>query len=181
MAPSKKTHSCPNPKTMRVVRAIKRTQSSKSLNHFPSSSSPDSVKKKSISANLQKKLSNKRKQVDPATPPNNEEGVKLLKRGCVTMHRIVRRKIMGIKLPVSFNAKGEPFGKEASEMQSYIGVLARTKAPIWHESWKHVSKETKNKIWECLQVNCLSIYILLSLPFHINLCFLTVSLQCLFM
>lgn len=84
--------------------------------------------------------------------PNHEEGIKLLKRGCVTMHRIVKRKIMGTKQTVSFNAKGEAFGPEAIEMQSYIGVLARTKAPIWHKSWKQVTKEIKNEIWDYVQV-----------------------------
>lgn len=164
MAPSKKTkktQSLPNPNTARLLRAVKRARSlksrslkSQSLSPSPSSSSPESVKKKPISANLQKMISKKRKQVEPVTPPNNEEGLKLLTRGCVTMHRIVKRKIRGIKPMVSFNAKGEPFGKEGSEMQSYIGVLARTKPPIWHDSWNDVSKETKNKIWECVQVNC---------------------------
>ena len=68
------------------------------------------------------------------------------------MHRIVRRKIMGVKLSVSFNAKGEPFGKEAGEMQSYIGVLARSKPLIWHETWNCVPDDIKTKIWDCVQV-----------------------------
>ena len=68
--------------------------------------------------------------------PNNQEGLNLLKRGTVTMHRIVRRKILGIKLSVPFNAKGEPYGPAATKMQSYIGVLARTKPPIWYDTWK---------------------------------------------
>lgn len=61
------------------------------------------------------------------------------------MHKIVRRKIMGIKVLVSFNPKGEPFGKSATEIQSYIGVLARNKPPIWYDSWKQVPKNTKTK------------------------------------
>ena len=48
--------------------------------------------------------------------PAEEGGVKHLKRGPVTMHRIVRRKMMGIKLTVSFNTKGEPYGKVATKM-----------------------------------------------------------------
>ncbi|XP_074341890.1 uncharacterized protein LOC141679289 [Apium graveolens] len=80
---------------------------------------------------------------------------KLLKRGCVMMHQILRRKMMGmmgIKLVVSFNSKGEPYGKVGAEMQSYIGVLARIKAPIWHDSWKSVPKDTQEKIWDCVQM-----------------------------
>lgn len=121
----------------------------------PSCSSPQSRKRKAISDNLKKSLSKKRKQKDKgkeiAVQPNHQ-GLKLLNRGCVTMHRIVQRKIKGIKPIVSFNDKGEPFGDEAAEMQSYIGVLARTKAPIWHDSWLQVPKETKKKLWECVKV-----------------------------
>ena len=64
-----------------------------------------------------------------------------MKRGPVMMHRILRRKMLGVKLAVSFNAKGEPYGKVATEMQSYIGVFARTKALVWYETWKRVPKE----------------------------------------
>ncbi|XP_074342783.1 uncharacterized protein LOC141680460 [Apium graveolens] len=66
------------------------------------------------------------------------------------MHRIVRRKIMGNKLTVTLNGKGESFGPQAAEIQSYIGVLARTKPPIWHDSWKCVHDEVKTKIWDCV-------------------------------
>lgn len=85
--------------------------------------------------------------------PLPKDGLKLLKRGPVTMHRIVRRKILGMKLPVPFNAKGEPYGQAGAEMQSYIGVLARTKPPIWYDTWKKVPKERKTKIWDCVQVS----------------------------
>ncbi|XP_074338922.1 uncharacterized protein LOC141677085 [Apium graveolens] len=37
-------------------------------------------------------------------------------------------------------------------MQSYIGVLARTKAPIVCASWKLVPQEKKNKIWDCVKM-----------------------------
>lgn len=153
----KKTNrSLSHPCTMNVIKALTKTRSlnnqTPTVTPTPSSSSPNSVKKKPISENLQKRISKKRKRGKHATTPNNTQGLKLLKRGCVTMHRIVRRKIMGIKLTVSFNQKGEPFGDEATEMQSYIGVLARTKPPIWHDSWKCVPHEIKTKIWDCVLV-----------------------------
>lgn len=103
--------------------------------------------------NLQKQLSKKRKRANSKMSPINEEGNKLLKRGCVTMHRIMKYKITRTKKTVSFNAKGEAFGPEAVEMQSYIGVLARTKSPIWHNSWKQVTNDTKNEIWDSVQVS----------------------------
>ncbi|CAL2255059.1 unnamed protein product [Prunus armeniaca] len=43
-----------------------------------------------------------------------------------TMSRVVKRKIQKIKPVVEYNKSGIPHGKAAIEMQSYIGVLART-------------------------------------------------------
>lgn len=158
MAPSKRTKSTPNRTTTNLLKALKKNKSVGSeqvketvVKPCQSNSSPESVKKKAISTNLHSIISKKRKRGNEAVP-DKREGLKLLKRGAVTMHRIVRRKILSIKLPVTFNAKGEPYGKAAAEMQSYIGVLARTKAPIWYDSWLRVPKERKNKIWDCVQV-----------------------------
>lgn len=86
------------------------------------------------------------------TDAKKQGGLKLLKHGAVTMQRIVRRKMLGIKHPVLFNAMGEPYGETSIEMQSYIGVLSRTKVPIWYDSCLRVPKERKNKILDCVQV-----------------------------
>jgi hypothetical protein len=123
----------------------------KGVHSCPLTSSPESVKKTAISKNLKVKLSKKKKKEEEPVP-SRQEGLRLLKRGPVSMVRIVRRKMLGIKLTVLFNAKGEPYGKVATEMQSYIGVLARTKVPIWHDTWKSIPKEILNKIWDCVQV-----------------------------
>ncbi|VFQ62669.1 unnamed protein product [Cuscuta campestris] len=64
------------------------------------------------------------------------------------MHRVVKRKINGQKPTVLFNDKGQPYDVAAAEMQSYIGVLARTKAPIWFDTWRQVPVTIKNKIWK---------------------------------
>lgn len=64
----------------------------------------------------------------------------------------IHDKIMNQKLVMPFNAKGEPYGDAGAEMQSYIGVLAQTKVPIWHDTWKQVSEDIKTKIWDCVQV-----------------------------
>ncbi|WOH00499.1 hypothetical protein DCAR_0519863 [Daucus carota subsp. sativus] len=158
MAPSKKTKSATNRTTSNIIKALKKNKSvgaepekKKAVQPSPSKSSPKSVKQKAISTNLKAKISKKRKR-ENVVVPEKKEGLKLLKRGPVTMHWILRRKILGIKHQVCFNAKGEPYGEVASEMQSYIGVLGRTKCPIWYESWKAVPKEKKNKIWDCVQV-----------------------------
>ncbi|VFQ79326.1 unnamed protein product [Cuscuta campestris] len=44
--------------------------------------------------------------------------------------------------------EGQPYGVAAAEMQSYFGVLARTKAPIWFDTWRQVPVTIKNKIWK---------------------------------
>lgn len=115
MAPSKKSkkaNSAPNKTASNLLKALKRNNSiekvpmEKKANSCPLDSSPESVKKKPISKILEKKISKKRKRADKPVPCK-QEGLKLLQRGAVTMHRIVRRKMLGIKHPVFFNAKGE--------------------------------------------------------------------------
>lgn len=166
MAPLKKTRSAPNKTASCLMKALKRNRSldtgavNKEVKKKATSttSSPESVKnkevkKKAISTTLQQQLSKTKKRKREAEHvPTKTTGLRLLKRGPVTMHRIVRRKMLGIKYTVNFNAKGEPYGKAATEMQSYIGVLARSKAPIWYDSWKKVPAERKKKIWDCVQV-----------------------------
>ncbi|XP_040374653.1 uncharacterized protein LOC121052830 [Rosa chinensis] len=78
-------------------------------------------------------------------------GLRLLKRGMVTMNKITRRLIRAKKLKVNSNADGEPIGKAAKEMQSYIGVLARTKIPISINDWRNVPLDEKDKIWNSIQ------------------------------
>ncbi|KAL6125644.1 hypothetical protein ACLB2K_073699 [Fragaria x ananassa] len=42
-------------------------------------------------------------------------------------------------------------GKNAADMQSYIGVLACTTIPIIFDDWRNVDDEPKEKIWEAIQ------------------------------
>ncbi|BFG25081.1 hypothetical protein CerSpe_113550 [Prunus speciosa] len=65
---------------------------------------------------------------DPSTATFVEEPKST--RGINTMSRVVKRKIQKIKPVVEFNKSGRPHGKAAIEMQSYIGVLARTRVPL---------------------------------------------------
>lgn len=62
----RKAKSSPNPTAVRLVNALRKTQSMNKGS--PSSSSPKSVKKKPISEKLKKKLSKKKSKVDPVTP-----------------------------------------------------------------------------------------------------------------
>ncbi|KAL6228226.1 hypothetical protein ACLB2K_002180 [Fragaria x ananassa] len=74
-------------------------------------------------------------------------GLRLLRRGMVTMSRVNRRLVRGRKLRVKYNDDGEPVGRAANEMQSYIGVLVRTKVPINVKDWRLVALSVKDNIW----------------------------------
>ncbi|KAI5338154.1 hypothetical protein L3X38_017425 [Prunus dulcis] len=50
--------------------------------------------------------------------------------GINIMSRVVKREIQKINLVVEYNKRGRPHGKVAVEMQSYIGVLARTRVLV---------------------------------------------------
>ncbi|KAL6223071.1 hypothetical protein ACLB2K_006461 [Fragaria x ananassa] len=69
----------------------------------------------------------------------------------VTMARVTKRLIRGIKLPIESDDRGTPIGKNAADTQSYIGVLARTAIPIIFDDWRNVDDEPKEKIWEAIQ------------------------------
>ncbi|XP_040375666.1 uncharacterized protein LOC121053154 [Rosa chinensis] len=112
------------------------------------------LKKGASSSKSSKKSSSTNNKVAAYDDDDDDEnitgGLKLLKRGMVTMSRITNRLIRGKKLTVKFNDKGEPVGKVANEMQSYIGVLAHTKIPISIPDWRDIDLDEKEKIWESI-------------------------------
>ena len=87
-------------------------------------------------------------------------GLKLLKRKCVTMKQISQRKSARSKRVVLFTRKGVPYGKVATKMKSYIGVITRRKIPIIRKSWvtatqtkqENVTAEEKEMIWSRVKV-----------------------------
>ncbi|BBH05208.1 hypothetical protein Prudu_016530 [Prunus dulcis] len=52
-------------------------------------------------------------------------------RGMSTMPRVVKRKLQKLRPIVEYNKRGKGIGQAHSEMQSYIGVLARSRVPLW--------------------------------------------------
>ena len=69
------------------------------------------------------------------------------------MNKLVVQRVQGVKQSVKFNEYGQPVGQKASELQSFIGVLAREKVNINYHSWKQVPNEVKNMIWESVNVS----------------------------
>lgn len=76
-------------------------------------------------------------------------------RGNVCLTELAKRKAKGIKEVVEFNVRGQPIGRVAAEMQSYIGLLARQEVKISYKTWKMVPKEVKDIIWEHVNVSML--------------------------
>ncbi|KAA0035525.1 transposase [Cucumis melo var. makuwa] len=71
-------------------------------------------------------------------------------RGPTTMFELASVRNSGQKLPIQFNEHGQPVGATSKKMQSYIGVCVRQQIPITYNSWKEVSNELKDKIYDCI-------------------------------
>ncbi|CAL9012320.1 unnamed protein product [Prunus brigantina] len=69
-------------------------------------------------------------------------------QGMSTMPRVVKRKLQKIKPIVEYNKRGKEIGQAHSEMQSYIGVLARSRVPLVDKKWAEIPKDIKEQIWE---------------------------------
>lgn len=86
-------------------------------------------------------------------------------RGKVQLNKLLLRRARGIIQEVEFNKHGHPFGPVASEMQSYIGLLARQEVKISYKSWKLVPNEVKEFIWESVNVSKTErVYLIFILP-----------------
>ncbi|CAL9011733.1 unnamed protein product [Prunus brigantina] len=73
-------------------------------------------------------------------------------RGMSTMPRVVKRKFQKIKSVVEYNKRGKGIGQAHSEMQSYIGVLARSRVPLVDKKWAKIPKDIKEQIWEAVDM-----------------------------
>ncbi|CAL2229529.1 unnamed protein product [Prunus armeniaca] len=69
-------------------------------------------------------------------------------RGMSTMPRVVKRKFQKIKPVVEYNKRGKGCGPAHTEMQSYIGVLERSRVPLVDKKWAEIPKDIKEQIWE---------------------------------
>lgn len=74
-------------------------------------------------------------------------------RGKTRMHCLQIQRALGVKKEVVFNDLGQPFGDAATQMQSYIGVLARERVKITYDCWTQVPIDIKEKIWESVIVS----------------------------
>ncbi|CAL9025276.1 unnamed protein product, partial [Prunus brigantina] len=72
--------------------------------------------------------------------------------GINTMPRVVKRKLQKIKPVIEYNKRGKPYGPAHTEMQSYIGVLARSRVPIVDKKWTEIPKDVKEQFWEAIDM-----------------------------
>ncbi|BBH05249.1 non-ATPase subunit 9 [Prunus dulcis] len=61
-------------------------------------------------------------------------------RGMSTMPRVVKRKLQKLRPIVEYNKRGKGIGQAHSEMQSYIGVLARSRVPLVDMKWAQIPR-----------------------------------------
>ncbi|KAI5334530.1 hypothetical protein L3X38_024663 [Prunus dulcis] len=73
-------------------------------------------------------------------------------RGMSTMPRVVKRKLQKLRPIVEYNKRGKGIGQAYSEMQSYIGVLARSRVPLVDKKWSQIPKDVKEQIWEAVDM-----------------------------
>lgn len=134
-----KSASTPTKKTSKMLKVRKKSLKAEKV----------STSKTSDATVSKRKRNGKRKEVDDGCTG----GLKLLKRHPVTMPQMTTLRILKKKLKVEFDKNGTPIGKNGEALQSYIGVLARTKIPISIENWTNKTILTdKNSIWETILV-----------------------------
>ncbi|CAL8136871.1 unnamed protein product [Prunus armeniaca] len=68
------------------------------------------------------------------------------------MPLVVKRKFQKIKPVVEYNKRGKGCGPAHTEMQSYIGVLVRSKFPLVDKKWAKIPKDIKEHIWEAVDM-----------------------------
>lgn len=86
-------------------------------------------------------------------PPVIDDEIKRKKtKGPSGLHEITRACSEGHKRVVQYNENGQQFGCNAIKMKSFIGMSVRSHVPIIYNSWKVVSFEIKEKIWDLIQV-----------------------------
>ena len=61
---------------------------------------------------------------------------------------------------MTYNRRGQSLGEVNTEMQIYLGVIARTTVPINFKICLSVPEELKNKIWIQIKVSFFLIFLI---------------------
>ncbi|KAI5351557.1 hypothetical protein L3X38_004448 [Prunus dulcis] len=108
----------------------------------------ESVKKEILSV----KMVSQHQSKDSGSKKNGGKELGMSGRGMSTMPRVVKRKLQKLRPIVEYNKRGKGIGQAHSEMQSYIGVLARSRVPLVDMKWAQIPKDIKEQIWEAVDI-----------------------------
>lgn len=72
-------------------------------------------------------------------------------RGSTWMHEIIRMCSEGDRRVVQYNENRQLIGCNTIKMKSFIRTSVRSHVPIIYNSWKAMSFEIKEKIWDLIQ------------------------------
>ncbi|XP_021832925.1 uncharacterized protein LOC110772766 [Prunus avium] len=72
-------------------------------------------------------------------------------RGVTKKPQIAKNRSRGIKEIVQYNKKGQPHGKEHTDLESTLVMLARTTVPITYNDWREVPEDFKHKMWDYVE------------------------------
>ncbi|KAL0561334.1 hypothetical protein IC582_001759 [Cucumis melo] len=90
---------------------------------------------------------------DVATPKEKgESSTQKRKRGPTEMKEITRARSESKKLVIQYNELDQEIGQNATKLKSFIGTTVRFHVLITYSDWPTVPKETKDKIFELIEV-----------------------------
>ena len=73
-------------------------------------------------------------------------------RGITRKSMIIKNRSKGVKLVIKYNPDGIYVGQASVHLTSFLGVLARTMAPIRYNKWRDVPIQVKNNLWDTIEV-----------------------------
>ena len=73
-------------------------------------------------------------------------------RGITRKSMIIKNQSRGVKLVIKYNPNGIYVGQAFMHLTSFLGILARTMAPIRYNKWRDVPIQVKNNLWDTIEV-----------------------------
>ncbi|KAI5318275.1 hypothetical protein L3X38_037983 [Prunus dulcis] len=107
---------------------------------------------KEMKSSKKMKFASSSAETEPTSQTTISDDSKSTGRGMSTMPRVVKRKLQKLRPIVEYNKMGKGIGQAHIEMQSYIGVLARSRVPLVDKKWSQIPKDVKEHIWEAVDM-----------------------------
>ncbi|KAI5334665.1 hypothetical protein L3X38_024798 [Prunus dulcis] len=113
---------------------------------------PQDKSSKEMKSSKKMKFASSSAETEPTSQTTISDDSKSTGRGMSTMPRVVKRKLQKLRPIVEYNKMGKGIGQAHIEMQSYIGVLARSRVPLVDKKWSQIPKDVKEQIWEAVDM-----------------------------